>query len=233
MPLVWTVVAVSVVLLLMRLPVFTVQSVEVIGVLDTESTKTLQSLQGQSLFSRKISQVVAELKHQNLTIATLYCRRGVPSTLRCQASDRQAAAIWQRQDQRFAIDANGLIFAAAGSVTKPVIEDRAAQSVEIGVTVAGAELLGYYQKLITALASQGLTLDHLFVDQSLYQVGALLTGSTNAAIPFPATQPLTVLFAANRSLDDQIATLVLTLQQKSTAITSYIDVRVGEYVYFK
>lgn len=218
---------------MMRLPFFTIQSVEVVGPLDAESTKALQTLQGQSLFSHKVSQVVTELRHKNLTIATLSCRRGVPSTVRCQASDRQAVALWQRQDQRFAVDANGLVFAVAGSVSKPVIEDRAAQSVEIGQVVAGAELLGYYQKLIAALASQGLTLDHLFVDQSLYQVGALLTGSTNAAIPFPAVQPLTVLFAANRSLDDQIATLVLTLQQKSGSITSYIDVRVGEYVYFK
>lgn len=220
-------------MLLMRLPLFTIQSVEVIGSLDAESTKTLQSLQGHSLFSRKVSQTVVELKHKNLTIATLSCRRGVPSTLRCQASDRHAAVLWQRQDQKFAVDASGLVYAVAGSTSGPVIEDRAAQSVEIGQVVAGGELLGYYQKLIAALASQGFTLDHLFVDQSLYQVGALLTGSTNPAIPFPPAQPLTVLFTANRSLDDQIAALVLTLQQKSSSVTSYIDVRVGEYVYFK
>jgi len=233
LPLIWLLIIAAGFLLVGRLPIFLIKTVGVTGA-SADTQARLQSLIGQSLFSSKISQLIDQLKQDSPVIDTLSCRRGIPDTLRCEVTVHQPVFLWQRQDKKYLVSSEGLLYAVASEpAALPLIEDRAAQVVELGAYVAGSEILAYYQKLYQLLLDQQFTVDRLFIDQSLYQVNALLKGSSNETITFPATGQISVLFAANRPAEDQIKTLMALMQQKGAAITERVDVRVGEYAYYK
>jgi hypothetical protein len=216
-----------------RLPVFVISDVEVEGKKQEEIKEKLSSLKGTSLFSGKINRRIDDVKSHDLEIEELTCRKGIPATLHCTVTMREAVMSWKAGEKTFLVDSLGFVFAEGESVNDVVISDGSNTALKIGDMVASSEIVETYSGLHRSLSEKGLVVDSLAVEKSLYMVTAYLSGSTSSNIPFPSTSSLKVLFTTSYPIALQVDALEKFLQQRSSNVSEYLDVRVAGYLYYK
>jgi len=209
--------------LIPRIPLFTIRTVEINELNDSDVTLVLRQLVGQSLFSRNVSATVHHIEETNVTISQLNCQRGIPHSLHCQVSYRQPVLLWKAGDTYFAVDASGLVFSQSPSPTSglTIVEDQRSQHVALNQIVLSSGAIEAYQKLATLLQAKGIIVKNLFVNESLYQIGAVLADNRTA------------LFVIHYPLDTQVALLAQILQEKNNEIEQRIDLRVPGYIYYQ
>lgn len=233
-PLLWLSVAVMAIYLFGRLPLFRIQTVQVDGTVDEQLTKELEAAKQYSIFSAAIRRNTERVLASNLQLDSLDCRRGLPNTLRCQATMRQPVLIWKQNGQEWLIDKDGFVYASKSSdVRVPVVDDRGSKAVALRQTVASSDIVSFYNEVIRQLQANGLTVEQLFISESLYQVGANITGSTSPELPFPQKSPIAVLMTTSYPVESQVMALLEVLKTKNDQISERIDLRVPGYVYTK
>ncbi|HSX42171.1 MAG TPA: hypothetical protein VLE93_02375 [Candidatus Saccharimonadales bacterium] len=215
-----------------QLPAFRVQTVELAGGGTPELVAALQKLKGDSLLSGTLFADVTRVKNSLPTLSQLNCRRGIPGTLKCAVTLRHATLYWKAGDKIMAVDADGFAYAAATPPTGAIIiEDRGGSAPHLGQTVASRQTVEKYVELFTALTSSHLTTSQLFIGDSLFQVGASLTASTDPTVPFAANSPISALFTLDQPATGQVATLIEILKAKHDAIHDHVDLRVPGSAY--
>ncbi|MEK7171040.1 MAG: hypothetical protein AAB774_01910 [Patescibacteria group bacterium] len=225
-PIIGLLVIISGILLIGRLPIFRIDTVELSGGGNDIVRQQLDDLIGQSLFSGSVSRLIE--KTQAVTdVDNFTCRRGIPSVLRCQLTLKQPQIVWQSGSQSYFIDKDGVIFApVSGDISKLLlIEDTKQQPITLGQNIVSAEIINTYQHLIALLAEKNLAASRLQLDESLYQV--------TAVIDRPSQPSIKGLFLMSNDLDSQVESVATVLAQKSGSVTERIDVRVPGYVYTK
>ncbi len=222
-PILVVIIIFAAVILIPRIPLFTIRSVEVDGAGDPAVTMPLHQLAGQSLFSRKISTTVNHIEETDVTISQLNCRRGIPHSLHCQVNYRQPVILWKAENSYFSVDDSGLVFNQSPSPIAglTIVEDQRSQHVVIDQIVISSGAIEAYKKLATLLQAKNITFNNLFISESLYQVGATLTDNRTA------------LFVIHYPLDTQVNLLAQILQEKGGQIKERIDLRVPGYVYYQ
>jgi hypothetical protein len=233
-PIIWLLALVAAMVLVSQLPYFRIQQVDVKGTTDQTTVSQLKDLAGRSIFSSQVTELPNRLLASNLNLSSADCRRGLPNYLGCQVSMRQPALIWRQNNQDYWVDENGLIYSrrAADTPTGPIIEDQSTHPVQIGDSVASRQLVEQYRQLVDLLAHQNLTVEKVVVNDSVYQLSVVISNFQNLSNPPSPASQLTVRMVIHRSLENQVAALIATLQQKGSAITQQVDVRVPDYVYF-
>lgn len=225
-PIIFLILIISGVLLLGRLPIFLIKSIEFSGDPSSELQGRLDGLMGYSLFSGAIARRSSEISNRP-EVDKFVCHRGIPSVLRCRLTLKQPRIVWQSGTSQYFIDDTGVIFAAAsGDLSKMVvIEDTKQQPITLGQNIVSTTIIGSYQALIDALAHNGLTVSRLKLDESLYQV--------TAVIDRPGKSSIQGLFLLANDIGSQVSSVVTVMIQKGDAVTERIDVRVPGYVYVK
>lgn len=217
---------VVVVLLLGRLPVWRLRTIELLGDKNEAVTGELNHLMGQSIFSSSISRLVDKTR-ANLFVSDFFCRRGLPATLRCTLKLRRAEIIWKSDAINYQVDQRGILFAAQSNEPNEllVIEDTQKQPIKLGTVVASPEIINQYHRLVELLGAKQLTVKTLLLNESLYQVTAL--------IDRPGKSSLQGLFLLSGDINNQVEALSAVIATKGDSITERIDVRVSGYVYIK
>ncbi|MDP3993121.1 MAG: hypothetical protein Q8Q05_02845 [bacterium] len=215
-----------VVLLLGRLPVWRLETIELLGDKNEAVASELNNLLGQSIFSSSISRLVDKTR-VNLNVSDFYCRRGLPATLRCTLSLRDAAIIWKTDVTSYQVDKQGVIFAAqiGQQGEQLVVVDTQKQPIKLGSVVASPEIINQYHRLVELLGAKQLTVKTLLLNESLYQV--------TAVIDRPDKSPIQGLFLLSGVINSQVEALAGVMATKGDSITERIDVRVAGYVYTK
>lgn len=218
--------------LIARLPFFQIKSVTAEGVTSTELTADLQALVGHSIFSSQITRVTNRWLSRDQSLESLVCRRGIPNTVRCSATNRTGVMVWRQGGAEFWVDQNGRAFAlrAATEPAPLVVEDQGV-AVKLGGNVASREIVDVFLRLHQRLAERSIAVKHFFVADVLYQPGAVITsfpvnGQTNLE------KELTAVFAVTESIESQVRTLSSLLASRGTQIQTRIDLRVPGYVYY-
>lgn len=225
---------VVVILLLSRLPIFTIQHVMVEGTTNQTVINYLEKLNGQSIFSRLIGSTVNQIRANHLDINTIECKRGLPDTIRCQVLLRTPAIVWHHNNQRWLVDEQGYVYGPAGAEEGLLlVEDRGPTGVAIGQIVASEEIVSQYQQLITDLRTDGYAVTTIFVTESLQQPSIIMTGNESPGFDWSPSAPITVLFVTTYSLESQRQALKEIIAQKKSSITERIDLRVPGYAYTK
>ena len=232
-PLIWLTIVVAAVILISRLPVFTIKEVLVQGIDDQSVTDKLTSVRGHSIFSPFINGTVEQVRAGNPHINNVDCRRGLPDTVRCTVTLRVPSLVWLHSGKTWLVDVDGFIYAEGSVPDLPVIEDRSPAVVATGETVASREVITQYRELRDGLVKDGFGLTGMFITESLYQVGAILTNNNQPEVNWAPKSPVTVLFVTTYSLESQRQALKEVLAQKKESITGRIDLRVPGYVYTK
>lgn len=216
-------------LLVTRLPFFQVKYVDVHNSPSTSVTKLAQTLVGSSIFSNRINVVTRQVLEQHGELESFTCTRGLPATIRCEAESREAQFLWKSAGKTYLLDRTGYIFAEAASELLPAIEDRANQSVTVGQAVTSEETITTYKQLITDLQQQGMTITQLYITESFYQFGVIISARVNK--PFPSN-PISVLFTTSYPVTAQSTVLNKVLDERATQIKERVDLRVPGNVYF-
>ena len=127
----------------------------------------------------------------------------------------------------YLVDNRGVLFAVRsvddGEIL--VVEDTQRQPIKYGSVVASPEIIRQYKHLIELLGAKQITAKTLLLNESLYQVAAV--------IERPDKSPIQGLFLLSGDASAQVEALGAVLAAKSDSITERIDVRVPGYVYTK
>ncbi len=221
-------------LLLARLPIFTIKSVLVEGTTDAVVISELEKLKGRSVFSQFISSTVQQIRSNHVEIADLICKRGIPDTIRCQVSVREPSLIWRHNNQGWLVDSTGYIYAPAPeSTTILTIEDRGPTAVTAGQTVISPELVAFYQQLLNGLQEDGYAVTSTYITESLFQLNVVTTGNNKPEIAWTPTKPITLMLVTSYSVESQRQALRQIVIDKKSSITERIDLRVPGYAYTK
>ncbi|MDP3993115.1 MAG: hypothetical protein Q8Q05_02815 [bacterium] len=214
------------VLLLGRLPVWRLKTIELLGDKNEVVASELNHLLGQSIFSSSISRLVDKTR-VNLDVSDFYCRRGLPATLRCTLSLRDAAIIWKTDATSYQVDKQGVIFATQTEERSELlaIVDTQKQPIKLGSIVASPEIINQYHRLVEQLGAKQLTVKTLLLNESLYQV--------TAVIDRPGKSSIQGLFLLSGDISSQVEALAGVMTTKGESITERIDVRVAGFVYTK
>jgi hypothetical protein len=216
-------------LLISRLPFFQIKHVDVRNSPSIAITELAQSLIGQSIFSNKIQTLARKALEEYPILESFSCTRGLPATVRCEAKAREARFVWKTNDKSYLLDKSGYIFIESTNETLPILEDRAGKAVSIGEEVTSEETVAAYDQLVALLSKDGITVSQLFITESFYQFGAVI--SARADKTFPGS-PITVLFTTSYPVESQVTVLSKVLDERSAQIKERIDLRVPGNVYF-
>lgn len=215
-----------------RLPIFQIDTIVVEGTDNPEIIARLEELKGSSILSSAIAGKVAEMLQEQSEVLILDCNKGIPDTVRCHVTEREAMFGWQSGGKSFLVDETGTAYKEAALPTGVVpIEDRANLPVELGSTVMSEELVGIYQSISGGLAEKGVILDRFFIRSSPLHPGAVITGRSNG-LPFPA-KAIEAEFSVNYPVAYQLQLLTSLLDTKSANIASRIDLRTPGYLYYQ
>jgi len=214
------------VILVGRLPVFQIKTVELTGDSDPTVGSALDNLQGQPLFSHAVTGLI-DTTRQNLNVADFDCRRGLPNALRCNLKLRTPALIWQSGDSTYLVDQQGLLYGAKTAEVTGVITvtDQSKMPIKVGSQIVSEEIINQYNQLISLLKAQSLNVISLQLGETLYQITAI--------IDRPGKTPVQAIFLLTGNLSDQVLSVATTLTQKGDSITTYVDARVSGYIYTK
>lgn len=236
LPFVWLLLAFLAIYLIGRLPALRVEKVEVTPTTDSQLTDSLNNLRGQSLFSHGLTNNILKIQLDLPTINSLDCRRGIPGTLKCSATLRLPALVWKSGAASYVVDDGGFVYAtltAAPPAGVVIVEDKSAAVVHLGQTVASAGLVADFSQLANLLSKSKLQFSELYIGDTLYQSGAILTGSSDQAVPFAKASPISALFSFDQPLAGQVATLVEVLKEKHDQIGDHVDLRIPGYAYIQ
>ena len=108
-------------------PAFGYRTLDIVGADRTDQAIVRSELSvedGSNLF-RLSTDGMSEKLRALPTVAGASIEIALPDTLRVHLTERQAVVIWQVGDERFLVDADGLVFAQATTASSlPVIDDR-------------------------------------------------------------------------------------------------------------
>lgn len=221
------------IILVSRLPFFQIKTVEVTGTTDTSIIDEINTLTGRSIFSHTISTQITTIKAKDVAISDIRCSRGIPATLKCSVVLRQPVAVWRSGGNGYIVDRSGAAYKTlTDEANILVIDDRMNTIVTIGTNVMSEDLLATYQQVSDTMKTYGFIVKNLFVTESLYQFGAVVSGRTTPDQPYIAAGDLTVLLTVNYPIEAQIKTLRQTLQDRSASIKERVDLRVPGYLYY-
>ncbi|QQG49983.1 MAG: hypothetical protein HZB70_00100 [Candidatus Berkelbacteria bacterium] len=233
-PVVRVLFVVAVIFALSRLPVFKIKQVNIEGADNALLKEELQSLVGQSIFSSTVSRTTERWLRQERSLAALTCHRGLPSSLSCQATMRSPAIIWVQSGREFLVDEEGVLYAEKSGqpLDVPLLEDRVNTDSNLGSQVASREIVEQVIRLKKILSEQSVTTKSLFVADSLYQLGALITSYVGADGQ-PVQKELTALFISTQPIESQVKALRTLLKERGGSIKERVDLRIPGYVYYK
>lgn len=219
--------------LITRLPFLQISSVELVGSTDPKLEESLNTLRGRSIFSRTISGQITTIKAQSLALEDLNCSKGIPATLKCRVVMREPVLVWKNSSGELLLDRHGVAYQAkTDQAGLPVIEDRVNSPIKIGSVIISEELVKQYQAFLLQMLERGFVVKQLFVTESFYQFGAIVSGRTTPEQPFTTNGELTVLLTTSYPIEAQIRTLSQLLQERSPVIKERIDLRVPGYLYY-
>lgn len=213
-------------LLLSRLPVWRLKTVELQGDQDEAVALELKGLLGQSIFSSAVSRMSGRQK-ANLAVADFVCQRGLPNSLKCTLRNRVPALIWRTGNKEYFVDRSGFLFAEKTGATSGLLtlEDSKLQPVSRGAIVTSPEIIEQYQELVEKLSAKQIAVTALVLNESLYQI--------IAKIDRAGRSPIQLLLLLTNDIDIQLESIQAVLAQKNDSITESIDARVPGYIYTK
>lgn len=233
-PLIWLLLAIIGIYVFFHLPYFSIKTVQVVGTSDADTHSKLESLKGMSIFSQEVGRRVEQIKNENLTIADLQCSRGVPDTLRCNVSNRQPSILWKQGDKIYLVENNGFIYGnKVEDSSTLVIEDKTTEPLGLGKTVASSDIIKAYHDIYKELTDRGFIVANLYVADTLYQVGAVVSGNSAADVNWHPKTSINFLLVTSYPINTQADILLATVKSKSDKISERVDVRVPGYVYTK
>jgi hypothetical protein len=217
---------------LTRLPVFQIRNIVLLGGEGRGISEKLETLKGESLLSGATSQKIAEILEGDFGVLNLQCDKGIPNTLRCQATLREPLLVWVTGQSRYLVDKQGYAYAeATGKLTQKSVEDRKHLPVAIGQQVISEEIVQILQRIEQNLTNEKIKVDGYFVNTSPLHPGVVSSGRSDG-LPFPK-QKIDILFSASYPVDIQSRLLSQVLEENAVKIKSYVDLRTAGYIYYK
>ncbi|MEX2361594.1 MAG: hypothetical protein WD544_00180, partial [Patescibacteria group bacterium] len=217
---------------LTRLPVFQIDSVELNNINNQEIIDQLNTLKGKSIISSATAVTIEKIRESSVEVIDIHCDKGIPNKLRCTAELRAPVFIWQSSQKDYFIDKVGVAYrsvSSSGDLT--IIEDRKKLPVKIGEQVMSEEMVNIYQSITETLSEKKIVISNFFIDISPFHPGVVASKRLDK-LPFPA-KPIEILYSSSYPVSIQTQLLSQTLENKSSKITKYIDLRTPGYIYYK
>ena len=202
-------------------PAFRIKNVQV----DTDNPQivnALDSLNGQFLFGSSTDHEVNTLIQSNLTINNLYCKKGIPSSLKCFVTFREPLLTWQAKDKYLLVDKNGLAYQQVSAPNDKIllVQDMIKDG-NVGDKVISPQVIDTYKSLVDLLKTKSLLVSRLMINDTTFQVDAALSNGKTAR------------FNITGSLQGQVDTLSSLLTEHPDLAKTVIDLRVPNSIYTK
>lgn len=220
-------------LLISKLPIFRVSSVEVDGEISAESNRQLTGLVGQSIFSGRIEETTKSILNSDSTIGSLNCARSIPAKLLCKAEARKGVLTWNANGKSYLIDSYGVAFEGEANSELLTVEDSTSAELKVGDLVISSSTIEGLQSMAAQLSEKEFKLDKILVSTSLYQFEAVISGRTKIELPFPTKSPITVAMTTSYPTSAQVKVLEQLVAQRSPEIAGRVDLRVPGNVYYR
>lgn len=234
-PLLWLAVAMLVVFAVSRISIFPIKTIDITGQASEGVRNELEKLKGKGLLSREVKHRLGIIAQTTGELSALECSKGLPSTLKCSATARTPALAWKLGESYFEIDQRGQVYSKVSETqVRPVVIDRTPSSEPaMGTNILSTDLIAIYRDIPELLTKSGYTVDNLFVADSLYQIGAQVTGRKTESLDWLPGKPINFLFSTSYPISDQVQVINQLVDGKRDRITQSVDVRVPGYAYTK
>ena len=207
---------------------FRITNVIISGSLNDSISKELESLKGKNIVMLSVRQFELQLPKRQSSLKALHIVKGFPDTLKIDVSVREPVLIWKSSDSKYYIDGDGVVFTLDGTQTTvndstlATVNDTRNQSVDLGKQIVSKSFVAF----ISQLASS-------FHDKSGVSITGIGVGETTRFVDVSTDANITVKLDATRTLDPQLASLALILNQYRADIHQYVDLRVEGRAFYQ
>lgn len=210
--------------LFMWSPVFRVKAVLPQGELTDAVTTNLLALAGQNLFRVSESQVLAQLRQIEPTVARVLFTRGFPNELHVTVSRHHPALIWQTGETNWAVDEEGVVFQFDPTLADgiPRVIDRRNPQVGVGQQFVSPELVADIRTAFAELPSRlGGAVSHGEIEE------------TTRSLKLVTEWGWGVYVDTYRPLPGQFENFGLVMRDYRDQVHEYVDLRLEGWAYVK
>jgi cell division septal protein FtsQ len=154
-----------------------------------------------------------------------------PNVLRLNVKQREPVLVWKKNDNFYYVADDGVVIGAesaydAENDSLPLIESLRDDEVVVGEMITNAKIIRFIQ-----------ILEERFTSKTNIEIASYVLPSAQAGeIHIQSKEGTLVYFSLESSAEDQIDNLVLLVREElegSISGLEYIDMRVGNWVYYK
>jgi len=203
-------------------PIFRVKDIEAEGIETVEIYDRIAlDMIGKNIFFINISGYLKKITNDFPVIEQARVVRGLPSTLRVEIKERDAALIWCGK-KCFEIDNRGLAYREVeGSIERVFVKDKSDIEINMGDKIVSQKFVEFYQKSVEELERLGVGVGEAFVEDTTFK----LTFKTN--------KNYLIIFDTSSPLENQIYALEQIIASDNGDINEYVDLRVEGLGYIK
>lgn len=200
---------------------FSVKTIQIKGRVSNQTKNAIAKLYGKNIFLIGGAKAEDNLTRQEPGIKRINILRGIPSTVIVDLIERRPAIVWKTQDKSFLVDKDGYVYRDSDGQYPLVVDDQNVP-VRVGGRISTSTFIGFIlglnQKIKT---TTGLTLDHIEVPETTYQIRVLTKGGPELKLD------------TSRSLTEQLKDIKYIIDNYSGQSKNMIDVRVPGFAYIK
>ncbi len=208
--------------------VFAIEEVKIVGAVTPEVDQKLQTLHGRNLLTYSATDLRQELATSQSSVRELEIFKGLPDTLRIDIALRDPVFVWERGEERYFVDKEGIVFqlndepAAQAAEVLVHVRDGQQQPVTLGQALVGSGFVTFVAELARTFPVKfPLEIDHLELGQTTFELTVVTKAGWRA------------LLDTTRQLEPQLDALQQVFEKYHDRIKEYVDLRIPERAFFK
>ncbi|MEK7142908.1 MAG: hypothetical protein AAB785_01730 [Patescibacteria group bacterium] len=188
-----------------------------------KSVYNWENLKNKNLLTLKTADLKKDILEKSPELVDISLVRGLPDTLKIEINTDQPKIIWQTQERKYFVNAQGLIFQEVnGQTDLPLVQDDKNLAVLLMQKVASVNFVNFVENLNTKFSSKnGFKIVYFRINETVFQIDAL------------TEKGYFVKFDTTREIDRQLDDLSKFLEKYQEEIHEYADVRIEGKVYYK
>ncbi len=213
-------------------PVFQIKEVKVAGNLKIPSEEIIEITEkhietsilffpSKSIFFGGFHQAREEIRNSFPLISEVVIKRDLPSALRVNIEERIPVATWVFQEDKFFLDAEGIVFEKTEASKKPVI--KGSRKVPLGAEAVGKNLLKDILEISSGLSDRGIEIKEFSISYP--------------KVTIKTEEGWEAYFDSEGNISTQAANLIVVIQEEvgetKRKDLEYVDLRFQERVFYK
>lgn len=197
--------------------------IRIINIEGSTLTNNLDWIKGQNILLFNSKSTIEKIKNENPEIERIKIVRGLPATIKINATKYEPQMVWKSQGKSYLVNQNGFVYSETESQNElPVVKDKSNILIELHKYIVTKNFVNVIHNITILVPEKTkMSIVSFEINDTTFQVNAL------------TDRGWLVKFDTTRSIDDQVGALAKVIEEKESEIHEYIDVRVEGKVFYK